>query len=112
MLRRIGNRVVSITKQAEDTATDRLFEGIIESLDEIHSKNRAREVTKGIRVSASLGFWEGRGCPTATKSSRCRTGLRSTPPWSGTGYGPHRQAHIRHVRGGKRDGGHHPSPQR
>ena len=33
-LRRKGIRVVSITEQAEDNATGRLLEGIIESVDE------------------------------------------------------------------------------
>ena len=39
MLRRRGIRVVSITEQAEDTATGRLLEGIIESVDEFYSEN-------------------------------------------------------------------------
>ena len=41
MLRRKGVRVVSITEQAEDTATGRLLEGIIESVDEFYSENLA-----------------------------------------------------------------------
>ena len=39
MLRRKGIRVVSITEQADDTATGRLLEGIIESVDEFYSEN-------------------------------------------------------------------------
>ena len=39
MLRRKGIRVVSITEQAEDNATGRLLEGIIESVDEFYSEN-------------------------------------------------------------------------
>ena len=39
MLRRRGIRVVSITEQAEDSATGRLLEGIIESVDEFYSEN-------------------------------------------------------------------------
>ena len=39
MLRRQGVRVVSITEQAEDTATGRLLEGIIESVDQFYSEN-------------------------------------------------------------------------
>ena len=34
--------MVSITEQAEDNATDRLFEGIIESVDEYYSENLAQ----------------------------------------------------------------------
>ena len=40
--RRKGIRVVSITEQAEDNATGRLLEGIIESVDEFYSENLAR----------------------------------------------------------------------
>ena len=39
MLRRKGVRVVSITEQADDSATGRLLEGIIESVDEFYSEN-------------------------------------------------------------------------
>ena len=34
LLRRKGTRVVSVTEQAEDNATGRLLDGIIESVDE------------------------------------------------------------------------------
>ncbi len=57
MLRRRGIRVVSITEQAEDTATGRLLEGIIETIDEFYSENLAQEVTRGMREAASRGFW-------------------------------------------------------
>jgi len=42
-LRRKGIRVVSITEQAEDNATGRLLEGIIESVDEYYSENLTPE---------------------------------------------------------------------
>ena len=57
MLRRKGIRVVSITEQAEDSATGRLLEGIIESVDEFYSENLAQEVVRGMREAASRGFW-------------------------------------------------------
>ena len=57
MLRRRGIRVVSITEQAEDTATGRLLEAIIEGVDEFYSENLAQEVTRGMREAASRGFW-------------------------------------------------------
>ena len=53
MLRRKGIRVVSITEQADDTATGRLLEGIIESVDEFYSENLAQEVVRGMREAAS-----------------------------------------------------------
>ena len=46
-LRRKGIRVVSITEQAEDNATGRLLEGIIESVDKYYSENLAQEVVRG-----------------------------------------------------------------
>ena len=46
-LRRKGIRVVSITEQAEDNATGRLLEGIIESVDEYYSENLGQEVDAG-----------------------------------------------------------------
>ena len=57
MLRRRGIRVVSITEQAEDTATGRLLEAIIEGVDEFYSENLAQEVTRGMREAALRGFW-------------------------------------------------------
>ena len=57
MLRRRGIRVVSITEQADDTATGRLLEAIIENVDEFYSENLAQEVTRGMREAASRGFW-------------------------------------------------------
>ena len=57
MLRRRGIRVVSITEHADDTATGRLMEAIIESVDEFYSENLAQEVTRGMREAASRGFW-------------------------------------------------------
>ena len=58
-LRRKGIRVVSITEQAEDNATGRLLEGIIESVDEYYSENLGQEVTRGMREAASRGFFLG-----------------------------------------------------
>ena len=54
---RKGVRVVSITEHADDTPTGKLMEAIIESVDEFYSENLAQEVTRGMRESASRGFW-------------------------------------------------------
>ena len=56
-LRRKGVRVVSITEHADDSPTGKLMEAIIESVDEFYSENLAQEVTRGMRESASRGFW-------------------------------------------------------
>ena len=57
LLRDRGIRVVSITEQADDTATGRLLEAIIEGVDEFYSENLAQDVTRGMREAASRGFW-------------------------------------------------------
>ena len=57
MLRRRGIRVVSITEHADDSPTGKLMEAIIESVDEFYSENLAQEVTRGMRESASRGFF-------------------------------------------------------
>ena len=63
MLRHKGIRVVSITEQADDSATGRLLEGIIESVDEFYSENLAQEVVRGMREAASRGFFLGSKAP-------------------------------------------------
>ena len=57
MLRKNGIRVVSISEPAEDTPTGKLLEAMIESLDEFYSANLGEEVTRGMRESASRGFY-------------------------------------------------------
>ncbi len=57
MLRRRGIRVTSITEHADDTPTGKLMEAIIESVDEFYSENLAQEVRRGMRESASRGFY-------------------------------------------------------
>jgi len=49
--------VVSINEPFDDTPTGRLLEAIIESLDEFYSDNLGEEVTRGMRESASRGFY-------------------------------------------------------
>jgi len=57
LLRKNGVQVVSITEPFDDTPTGRLLEAIIESLDEFYSDNLGEEVTRGMRESASRGFY-------------------------------------------------------
>ncbi len=79
MLRRKGILVVSITKQAEDTATGRLLEGIIESVDEFYSENLAQEVTRGMRPPASRGFWIGNRTPYGYDRVMVQDGAKKRP---------------------------------
>ena len=57
MLKKNGVRVVSVSEPAEDTPTGKLLEAMIESLDEFYSANLGEEVTRGMRESASRGFY-------------------------------------------------------
>ena len=79
MLRRKGIRVVSITEQAEDNATGRLLEAIIESVDEFYSENLAQEVTRGMREAASRGFWVTSYAPYGYKRVMVQDGPKKRP---------------------------------
>ena len=78
-LRRKGIRVVSITEQAEDNATGRLLEGIIESVDEYYSENLAQEVVRGMREAASRGFWVGSRTPYGFNRVKVLDGPKERP---------------------------------
>ena len=78
-LRRKGIRVVSITEQAEDNATGRLFEGIIESVDEYYSENLAQEVVRGMREAASRGFWVTTYAPYGYQKVQVQDGAKKRP---------------------------------
>ena len=79
MLRRQGVRVVSITEQAKDTATGRLLEGIIESVDEFYSENLAQEVVRGMREAASRGFWVASRTPYGYNRIMVQDGAKQRP---------------------------------
>ena len=79
MLRRKGIRVVSITEQAEDNATGRLLEGIIESVDEFYSENLAQEVVRGMREAASRGFFLASNAPFGYKRVKVNDGVKERP---------------------------------
>ncbi len=78
-LRRKGIRVVSITEQAEDNATGRLLEGIIESVDEYYSENLAQEVVRGMREAASRGFWVAPVAPYGYRKVHVQDGAKKRP---------------------------------
>ena len=78
-LRRKGIRVVSITEQAEDNATGRLLEGIIESVDEYYSENLGQEVVRGMREAASRGFFLGSKAPFGYTRVKVSDGVKERP---------------------------------
>ena len=79
MLRRRGVRVVSITEHADDSPTGKLMEAIIESVDEFYSENLAQEVMRGLRESASRGFWVAPRAPYGYRKAQVQDGPRKRP---------------------------------
>ncbi len=59
LLRKLGIQVISINEPVEDTPSGRLLEGIIEVIDEFYSANLSQDVVRGMRESASRGFYPG-----------------------------------------------------
>jgi len=76
MLRKNGIQVVSINEAFDDTPTGRLLEAIIESLDEFYSDNLGEEVVRGMRESASRGFYLSGKPPYGYKKVRVRDGTK------------------------------------
>ena len=79
LLRRKGVRVVSITEHADDTPTGKLMEAIIESVDEFYSENLAQEVVRGMRESASRGFWIASRTPYGYNRIMVQDGAKKRP---------------------------------
>jgi len=79
MLKKHGIRVVSITEPAEDTPTGKLFEAMIESLDEFYSANLGEEVTRGMRESASRGFYISARAPFGYRKVKVNDGGKERP---------------------------------
>ncbi len=74
VLRKNGVQVISINEPFDDTPTGRLLEAIIESLDEFYSDNLGEEVTRGMRESASRGFYLSSKPPYGFRKIRVRDG--------------------------------------
>lgn len=79
LLRKHGVRVVSMTEPFEDTPTGRLLEAIIESLDEFYSANLAQEILRGMRESASRGFYMPSQAPYGYKRIKVADGGKERP---------------------------------
>ncbi len=59
LLRRRGIRVISINEPVEDTPSGRMFEGMIEVMDEFYSADLALNVTWGMKEVAKRGYHYG-----------------------------------------------------
>ena len=93
-------RVVSITEHADDTPTGKLMEAIIESVDEFYSENLAQEVVRGMRESASRGFWIASRTPYGYNRVMVQDGAKKRPTLEpDPDASPRRQAHLRAGRG-------------
>jgi site-specific DNA recombinase len=57
LLKKSGVQLFSITEPVEDSAMGRFMQAIIECLDEFYSENLSEEVIRGMRESASRGFY-------------------------------------------------------
>jgi site-specific DNA recombinase len=79
LLRKNGVRVVSINEPSDDTPTGKLFEAMIESLDEFYSANLGEEVTRGMRESASRGFYIGNFTPYGYRKVKVNDGNKERP---------------------------------
>ena len=76
VLRKAGVQVVSITEPLEDTPTGRLLEAMIESLDEFYSANLGEEVVRGMRESASRGYYISSYAPYGYRKVKIRDGSK------------------------------------
>ncbi len=79
LLRKHGVQVVSITEPLTDTPTGKLLEAIIESLDEFYSANLGQEVLRGMRESASRGFYVAAYAPFGYQRVKVRDGNKERP---------------------------------
>jgi len=79
LLRKNGVRVISINEPSDDTPTGKLLEAMIESLDEFYSANLGEEVTRGMRESASRGFYIGNCTPYGYRKVKVKDGIKERP---------------------------------
>lgn len=56
-LKKKGVHVISINEPVDDSPAGMLLEGIIEVIDEFYSVNLAQDTMRGMRESASRGYW-------------------------------------------------------
>jgi site-specific DNA recombinase len=79
LLRKHGVQVLSITEPFDDTPTGKLLEAIIESLDEFYSANLGQEVLRGMRESASRGFYVASTTPYGYQRVKVKDGNKERP---------------------------------
>jgi site-specific DNA recombinase len=76
LLKKSGVQLVSITEPLDDSAMGRLMQAIIECIDEFYSENLGEEVTRGMRESASRGFYLSCRPPYGYRKARVNDGAK------------------------------------
>jgi DNA invertase Pin-like site-specific DNA recombinase len=76
LLKKSGVQLISITEPVDDSAVGRLMQAIIECIDEFYSENLGEEVTRGMRESASRGFYLSSRAPYGLKKVKVNDGAK------------------------------------
>jgi len=76
VIRSKGIQVISITENFDDSSHGMLMEAITECMDEFYSNNLGEEVTRGMRESASRGFYLSARPPYGYKKIKVQDGNR------------------------------------
>jgi site-specific DNA recombinase len=76
LLKKNGIQLISITEPVDDTAMGRLMQSIIECIDEFYSENLGEEVTRGMRESASRGYYLSIKAPYGYRKIKIKDGLK------------------------------------
>jgi site-specific DNA recombinase len=79
LLKKSGVQLISITEPVDDSAMGRLMQAIIECIDEFYSENLGEEVTRGMRESASRGFYLSSRAPYGYRKVKVRDGFKERP---------------------------------
>jgi site-specific DNA recombinase len=66
-LRKKGVQVISMNEQIDDSPSGKLLEGMIEAIDEFYSENLSQEARRGLKETASRGFFPGGSVPMGYK---------------------------------------------
>ena len=72
-----GIHVISALESQEDTASGRLLEGVMESVDQFHSENTSEEVRNGTRNLVERGFYVAGRAPYGTVKIEVQDGSRT-----------------------------------
>ena len=73
LLRKQGVEIISINEQIDDSPAGRLFEGMIEVIDEFYSTNLSQDTIRGMKENARRGFLNGGSIPYGYKRIRVKT---------------------------------------